>query len=306
MKKMIAFINQVHLLMNKKTGLLVASLMLFNCMNAQQKVIPLYKGAAPGSENWNWEEKEFFVKMPLNANVLYNVSKPTLTVFTPDTANGTAIIICPGGGFRVLNFENEGYNVAKELTKKGITVFLLKYRVAQSTTDDPWQEVMNSLKDTTAKSREQKATISKLAKQDAQAAILYVREHATAFNIDPKRIGMIGFSAGGALTIHSCINEANNARPDFAGMIYSVYKPNEKNSIPTNAPPAFIACATDDVLASPVNSINLYNAWIESKRPAELHIFTKGGHGLRTGNAKTWIHRFEEWLDEQGFLKPKK
>ncbi len=103
----------------------------------QQKVIQLYNGPAKGSENWNWDEKLFFVKIPLNANVAYNVTKPTLTVFTPDSANGTAIIICPGGARRVLNIETEGSLVAKELIKKGFTVFLLKYRLVHTLTDNP-------------------------------------------------------------------------------------------------------------------------------------------------------------------------
>jgi len=90
--------------------------------------------------------------------------------------------------------------------------------------------------------------------------------------------------------------------PNFSAFIYSVYR---QNVIPANSPPAFIACATDDVLAASTNSANLYNAWIASKNSAELHIYSKRGHGLRVFPANTWIFRFEEWLDTQGFLKLK-
>ncbi|HET9745344.1 MAG TPA: hypothetical protein VFP97_06520, partial [Chitinophagaceae bacterium] len=129
-----------------KMGLIVL-LMTNAFIVAGQKEIRLYPGAAPGSENWNWEEKETFVKAPLNANVIYNITKPSLTVFTPDSANGCAIIICPGGAYHVLNIENEGMKIAKELVKNGITVFIFKYRLVQSLTNDPWQEMQLSRKD---------------------------------------------------------------------------------------------------------------------------------------------------------------
>ena len=272
---------------------------------AQQKIIPLYNGPAPGSENWDWEEKEFFVKTPLNANVVYNVSKPTLTVFTPDSANGTAIIICPGGALRVLNIETEGSFVAKELNKKGITVFLLKYRLVHTITGDPWEEAVNSLKDTSKLKRDNNALVSKMATEDAVAAIQYVRQHAAEYKIDEKKTGVIGFSAGGLLAINLSTNEKAALRPNFAGIIYSVFRHNE-HTVPLNAPPVFIACATDDVRAASTNSINLYGAWIASKSSAELHIYSKGGHGLRGSvESGNWIIRFTDWLDSQGLLKTK-
>ncbi len=273
---------------------------LSNHINGQQKVIQLYNGTAPGSETWNWEEKEFFVKTPLNANVAYNVTKPTLTVFTPDSANGTAIIICPGGGLRVLNIETEGSLVAKELIKKGITVFLLKYRVVRSTTDDPWQEAVKSLKDTSQLKRDNNALIIKLATEDALTAITYVRTHAAEFKIDPTRVGAVGFSGGASLVLNLSTNEQSGTRPDFSAFIYSVYR---QKSIPLKAPPAFIACATDDILAPSINSTNLYNAWVAAKNSAELHIYATGGHGLRTYPGNTWILRYLDWLKLQGLMK---
>ena len=271
---------------------------------AQPTIIPLYKGAAPGSEGWNWKEGETS-NTPMKMKVAYNVTQPTLTVFIPDSANGTAVILFPGGGFRVLNIEGEGAKVANALTQKGITVFVLKYRVLQSKTDDPWQETLNSLKDT-QKLRAETAMIRQLATDDATAALLYVRQHAADYNINPKKVGVVGFSAGGALAIRLSTDATTTARPDFAAFIYSVYNPQTYNPVPANAPPVFIACATDDALAAPGNSIQLYNAWLAAKQPAELHIYAKGGHGLRANEAAAmWINRFIDWLQTQNFMPGK-
>ena len=271
---------------------------------AQPTIIPLYKGAAPGSEGWNWKEGETS-NTPMKMKVAYNVTQPTLTVFIPDSANGTAVILFPGGGFRVLNIENEGDKVANALTQKGITVFVLKYRVLQSKTDDPWQETLNSLKDT-QKLRTETAMIRQLATDDATTALHYVRQHAADYNINPKKVGVVGFSAGGALAIRLSTDTAITARPDFAAFIYSVYNPQMYNPVPANAPPVFIACATDDALAPSSNSILLYNAWLAARLPVELHIYARGGHGLRTNEAAAmWINRFTEWLNTQNFLSIK-
>ncbi len=190
--------------------------------------------------------------------------------------------------------------MAKELNKKGITVFLLRYRVVRILTDDPWQEVITRMKDSAA-FQQKTADVRTMATDDAIAAISYVRKHAADFKIDSGRVGCIGFSAGGSLAISLATNEKTEARPDFAAFIYSIFRPNEKYVITANTPPVFIACASDDMLAPPSNSIKLYNAWIEKKRPAELHIYLKGGHGLRGYPANTWIQRFTEWIETQIF-----
>ena len=134
-----------------KSILIILFISIACSIKAQQKVIPLYTGPAPGSETWNWEEKQSTSKnTPVIFPIVYNVSSPTLTVFSPDsaTANGTAIIIFPGGAFHVLNIEHEGSHVAKKLNEKGFTVFMLKYRVVHSLTDNPWLEMISSRKDT--------------------------------------------------------------------------------------------------------------------------------------------------------------
>ena len=271
---------------------------------AQQKEIPLYPGVAPGSENWNWEEKDFFVKVPLNAKVIYNITKPTLTVFTPDSANGCAVIICPGGGLHVLNFETEGVRNANKLVKKGITVFIFKYRLAQSVTDDPWQEMLKTLGKADS-SRMNKATAGSMARTDLNIAIRYVRLHAAEFKVDPKRIGVLGFSAGGVLAASVAYNFEPDARPDFVAPIYSIISGIKERAVKPDAPPLFIAAATDDSLAKVSNSIELYTDWMNAKRPVELHIYARGGHGLRGLPAESWISRFTDWLDSQDLLKPK-
>ena len=292
------------LFQNRKLCFFTACLLTFTMLNAQQKVIPLYNGTAPGSENWNWQEKEFFVKVPLNANVVYNVSKPTLTVFSPDSPNGCAVIICPGGGFRVLNFENEGITVANKLVQKGITVFVLKYRLLQSETDDPWQETMDAVLKQDSISRKKTGVVREMAMNDLNAAMRYVRQHAIEFKIDPKRIGVLGFSAGGVITAKLAYNFTAETRPDFAAPIYAVIPSIKDKIVKPDAPPLFIAAATDDSLAKVSNSIELYNDWKNAKRSVELHLYSYGGHGLRGSIAsQNWILRFEEWLDGLGFLK---
>lgn len=266
-------------------------------VNAQQKVITLYNGPVPGSENWNRDEKKFFVKNPLNATVAYNVSNPTLTIFTPDTANGVSVIICPGGGFHMLNIETEGNRVARELIRKGITVFLLRYRVVHSLSDDPWQEMMNSMRDS-AVHQQKIAQIKILAQRDLNIALHYVRENAVNYKIHPNKVGLLGFSAGGTLVLNQSIEDIKEARPDFAALIYTVYKPGDKSVIPVNAPRVFIASATDDKMAPPINSINLYTRWIVGNNSAELHIYEKGGHGLQVYPAFSWIQRFVEWIEK--------
>lgn len=294
-------VSVYKLLCSKRSFLLRIFILLSLSITAQQKIIPLYNGAAPGSESWNWDEKEIFMKVPFNARIVYNVVKPTLTVFTPDSANGTAVIIFPGGALRILPIETEGSFVAKELIKKGITVFLLKYRLVHTITDDPFQEALNSLKDTSKQKQDNNALVGQMAKEDAATAMKYVKQHAAEYKIDERKIGVLGFSAGGSMAINLSISEKPEMRPGFVGLIYSVYR---GNTIPTNAPPAFIAAATDDTKAPSTNSTNLYNTWVASKNSAELHIYSRGEHGLRgSTTSEAWIVRFEEWLVTQGFLK---
>ena len=287
-----------------KRSLFIILIFFSGFASSQHREIFLYKDPVPGSENWNWTERKVFVKVPLNANVLYNISRPSLLVFTPVTANGTAVIVCPGGAYHVLNIENDGIKVANELVKKGITVFVFKHRLVRSVTDDPWLEMQDSRKDSVSFFTKVDV-VRKMARQDLNKAISFVRQQAVEFNIDTNRVGLMGFSSGGVLAANVAYNFIPEAKPDFVAPIYSVITTIERPGVRPDAPPLFIAAATDDQFAPVSNSIALYNDWMNAKRPVELHIYSKGGHGLYGLPAANWIIRFEEWLDGLGYLKPR-
>ena len=275
--------------------------------NAQQKVIQLYNGTAPGSENWTYSEKEFDTG---NTDTLaYNVSKPTLTLYPadPSKATGTAVVVCPGGGFFILSAAMEGSYVARWLNNKGITVFLLKYRLGQSLTNNPGQELSENMKKSDF--GQKIAPIIPLCIADGREAIKYVRTHAAEYGIDPMRIGIIGFSAGGTVAASTAFNYTPENRPDFVAPIYAYIPPSLQGPVPEDAPPMFIAAATDDGLGLASHSVDLYSKWLTAKKPAELHIYEKGGHGfgMRTQNipTDTWIDRYGDWLGLLGLLKAK-
>ena len=195
------------------------SLFLAN-LCAAQDVIPLYPGTAPGSTQENYPEKEYFSKT-FNFEVVANVTRPSLTVFmpSPELRNGTAVVICPGGGFYFLGMKGEGYDVAKYLVAKGVTAFVLKYRLAH-TGEDATQEVM-TLGTDNPKFQETVQKIEPLAVADGLAAVTYVRQYAAEWGVSPDRVGIIGFSAGGGLTAGVASHYAPDGRPAFVAMIYA-------------------------------------------------------------------------------------
>lgn len=292
--------------MNKLLFLLSALLFSANILTAQQKVIQLYQGAAPGSENWTWNEAESDSNA-WKTKAVYNVSHPTLTVFTPDSmlSTGTAVVIAPGGAFHALSINSEGYDVARWLVRKGVTCFVLKYRLAHSLTTDPVAEM-------TAKwgkpefNEENKAVIP-LGIADGKAAIAYVRAHAGEYGIDPHRIGIIGFSAGGTVAASAAFNYTSENKPDFVAPVYAYFPPEMVTKIAADAPPLFVAAATDDGLGLAPHSVNLYQQWLAAKLPAEIHMYSKGGHGfgMRVQHlpSDTWIDRFGDWLRVNNYLK---
>jgi acetyl esterase/lipase/lysophospholipase L1-like esterase len=274
---------------------------------SSQSVIPLYDGPAPGSESWTWDEKETIVAQ-FGAKMIYNVSKPTLTAYLPSkgNANGTAVIICPGGAFHILSIDNEGTEVAKWLNQKGVAAFVLKYRVVRSMTDDPIKELMPLMSDF-KKLDEVNAPVVPLAVADGKKAIEYVRKNAASFNVNPNRIGLMGFSAGGTLTASVAFTYSKENRPDFVAPIYLYMGAVMKAPIAKDAPPMFIAAASDDQLGLASHSSDLYKEWIASGHSAELHIYEKGGHGFGMSKKEiptdTWVDRFGDWLEAQGLLK---
>jgi acetyl esterase/lipase len=269
-----------------------------------EQIIELYRGRPPGSENWTHTEQENSANL-WNTRVVYNVVNPTLTVFQPETgkANGTAVVICPGGAFFALSIDSEGCDVARWLAAKGVTCFVLKYRLVECKTDDPTREVM-----TCGPLAPVVAPAVKLALADGNAAIGYVRKHAPEFGINPERIGIIGFSAGGTVAVSAAMNFTAGTRPDFVAPIYAAYNWAIKgNGVPADAPPAFILAASDDPLGLAPESVKIYQEWIAAGKSAELHLYSKGGHGFgmrqQSLPSDHWIELFADWLDAQGLLK---
>jgi acetyl esterase/lipase len=297
--------------MNKKLIPILPCLLLFSpLLQAQEKVIQLYPGKAPGSESWTWEEK-ISDKNMFSTVVVYNVVQPTITVFPADpvTANGTSVIIAPGGGFHTLSINSEGTDVARYLNTKGVTAFVLKYRLVHSLTDDPVKELMG-LMGKRANFDSINAPVVVLAMNDGLSALAYIRAHAAELKIDPGRIGFMGFSAGGTLTMSVVYNATEENRPNFIAPIYAYTGAVIGSAMPKEKTPAFIVAATDDQLGLAPNSVDIYSKWIVAKQPAELHMYARGGHGfgMRKQNIPTdnWIDRFAEWLEVQGYLKTTK
>ena len=278
---------------------------MISCLSyAQQKVIRLYEGKAPGSENWNWSEQSNDSNL-WDTKIVYNVVEPSLTVFPAKGAinTGAAVIIAPGGGFFALSITNEGYEVAQWLSKKGITAFVLKYRVVHCTSE-PTKAFATAM--STGKFDSFMHQIVPLATNDGLAAVAYVRKHASAYNVNPNHIGFMGFSAGGWLTMSVAYNAKEESRPDFIAPIYALNKNFEGNSVPKQRMPAFIAVASDDGFELAPAGIAIYNKWLAAKQPTELHIFQSGGHGFGMKKQKkssdTWIERFRDWLGENRML----
>jgi acetyl esterase/lipase/lysophospholipase L1-like esterase len=289
---------------------LLFALLLFavTSAKAQQKVIPLYNGPAPGSENWTWSETENDSNM-YHAHTIYNVSKPTITVYPADSTvapTGTAVIVCPGGGFQSLSIMQEGYAVVKWLQQKGITAFLLKYRLNHTIGHDPYKQE-NEERGTNVNGLEKEKVVA-MAIADARQAITYVRQHAAEYGVQPNRIGIVGFSAGGTIAASCAYNYTPENRPDFVAPIYAYFPQPMQKTPPADAPPMFIAAASDDGFNLETHSSTLYNTWINAKHSAELHIYAKGGHGFGMNEqglpSDTWKDRFADWLKLEGYLKP--
>ncbi len=271
---------------------------------AQPDAIVLSTGPLPGAvtpESWHSQYGSVFAR---------NVTVATLTPFLPDPAKatGAAVIVAPGGGFRTLSMENEGWDVARALADKGVAAFVLKYRLVQTPADmDGFEASMKAMFSGAAKPPAAKQDPSvTLAPQiaDARAAFALVRAHATEWKVDPDRIGMVGFSAGAMLTISTTLY-GQDAKPAFIGEVYGSLAPVE---VPADAPPLFFAIAADDPLFGN-GSFGLIDSWRAAKRPVEFHFYEQGGHGFGMYQKPTtstgWFDDFTRWLAMHGYLKPK-
>jgi acetyl esterase/lipase len=304
----------------KKISLLFIPFFIVSMAQAQQE-LPLYgTGPIPNSKPASDRERSDPGKEPYRTS-LFLVSHPTLTVYLPpkEKANGTAVVICPGGGYSHLAMGHEGVEVAERLNEMGIAAFVLKYRL-------PSDETMVNKE------------IGPL--QDAQRAIQVVRQRAGEWGVDTGHVGIMGFSAGGHLasTAGTHFNRVTienkdniSLRPDFMILLYPVISFSDsighrgsrdcligKNPAPSaileysnelqvteQTPPAFIVQAEDDRTVQAANSLYFYEAMLHKKVPAELHVYPKGGHGFGLHNKTTkdqWLDRLKNWMDANGWL----
>jgi acetyl esterase/lipase len=272
----------------------------------QPFVLPLWPNGAPGSEGWTQPELLRNPGEPINIPIVRNVSQPTLTIHRPDpaVANGTAVVVAPGGAFHFLAIEHEGIQVAEWLTAHGITACILRYRLIQTAADD--QEFLQHMHTTMADRERMRSGIAgllPLISADGQQAIRVVRQHAAEWQLNQDRIGIIGFSAGAVVTTMVATQYDPTSRPGFAAPIYSA--PVDNLVVPSDAPPLFIVLAHDDDMAVRA-SIPLYSAWHAAGKSAELHIYSQGGHGFGMYTkglpSDQWIEAFADWLRVEGFL----
>jgi len=257
------------------------------------QVIPLWNNGAPGFEarkNEPEEAKDYWVR---------SIHNPSLTVFLPpkEKANGCAVIVAPGGGFRELVFDAEGKQAADFLNTLGVTVFALKYRLPnQEGSPYKFPDV----------------------RMDAYRAMRTVRSRAAEFHVDPTRIGMLGFSAGGAVVMMVAFDKGDgdataadpidraNGRPNFQMMVYPGGQP--PATIPSDAPPAFLICANDDEYHCDEVTMELLQKFRTANVPVECHLLARGKHAFNMGNrssfasVKNWPQRMAEWLGDSGYL----
>ena len=299
----------------------VTVLFIFFMMHSMyaQQTIPLYDGKVPNSKPYN--TKEVWEPQDNGDTIVHFTSQPSLTIFLPDKkiANGTAVVICPGGGYWVKSIVKEGYAVAREFNKWGVAAFVLNYRI-------PNDSSMIDKK------------IGPL--QDAQRAIQLVRMHTKEWNVNTDKVGIMGFSAGGHLAStasthfnHSYIeNNSNiNLRPDFSILIYPVISfqdsighigsrdqligqnpdPQLRDSfsnelqVTAQTPPTFLVQATDDDGVPVMNSVVYYEHLLQFKIPAEMHIYKSGGHGFGMHNPTTkdeWMESCKNWLQSMNLI----
>ncbi|WP_370476309.1 prolyl oligopeptidase family serine peptidase [Tamlana flava] len=310
---------------NFKNQLVLLLVLLFEStinMSAQNKEIPLWDKVPNAIENSDYKEN-FRLDNEGNPNAIRNVTTPTLKIFLADNkkVDNAGVVVCPGGSYGVLSHLKEGDKVAEWLNSIGISAFVLKYRL-------PSDLIMKE------------KTIGPL--QDAQEAIRTVRRNAKEWNLNPNKIGIIGFSAGGHLASTASTHYSDNvykngetsARPDFSMLIYPVIsmedgvthagskmnllgknpskelieKYSNEKQVDKNTPPTILIHATDDGAVPIENSINYYMALKENKVPAEMHIYENGGHGFglgRFGTHLNWPKACEDWLVVHKFIPEK-
>lgn len=271
---------------------------------AEPNAIALHTGGVenqPAAESWFRQWGEPMVR---------NVKTATLTPYLPDPAkaNGTAVIVAPGGGFRWLSINNEGWKIAKALNAQGVTAFVLKYRLFPTPpAPEAFAQSMNrtfaaaSEEGSEAEARPRRPSWDLSNQQeDAEAAYAMIVDRAEEWGINPSRIGMMGFSAGAGLTMHCTLN-SESMKLAFIAPIYGGMGEVE---VPENAPPLFAAIAVDDFLFT--GDFGLIKSWYDAGKPVEFHLYQDGGHGFGMGYpghpTYWWFEVFTHWLDVNDFL----
>jgi dienelactone hydrolase len=282
---------------------------------AEPQVFRLWAGPAPGSESWGLPEQ--VTPGPSGPRSISNVRDPTVTVFLPDPAKatGVAMIVLPGGGMRALAWSAEGLATAEWLNSQGIAAIVLKYRTLQLAPQPagapppmpgalPTQLVIRNGNTNPDPSNTALKEVLGFAVEDAKAATRLVRKNAAAWRIDPARVGLLGFSAGGGVAIGAALAERSDAYPDF---LVTLYGPSLMDvAVPAHAPPLFIAVGADH---QPVANglIALHGLWKAAGKPSELHIYdqVRGPFALEKGGrpVDAWPQRLMEWLDARGLTK---
>lgn len=282
-----------------------------------QEIIKLYNGIPPGNDNITIEEK--ITKTDNGSiDVISEVTNPTLTAYLPDPskANGTAVVILPGGALRFLSWDMEGVKLAQWLNEKGIAAFILKYRLVNSTmkrntpnTGIPPLRVAvyeadklananaNPMKDSVS------AKVIKMASEDARQAFRIIRQNAGKWNVNPEKVGCVGFSAGGGVELSAAMN--NMEKLSMPAFIATIYGPAlEDVVVPNPAPPLFIATCADHTNVA-AGCLALFEAWKKAGAEAEIHIYGKGkaGFGMIKQNQPSdeWVNSFYTWLASGGF-----
>ena len=278
----------------KKIILLTCIFISMNVLAQKMVELPYEENAAV---TWSTAEREYYSDIWEN-EVVTNVAIPRLEVFEADQPNGTSIIVAPGGGLYGLSIESEGRAVAKWLNEKGITAFVLKYRLVPTGVDGI-KEITDEGATNPAKIGERVAPVLPLSIADGLAAITYVRTNASNMQLDPNKIGFMGFSAGGAVTMGVTFNAVENNKPNFIVPVYPWMTVIGEYTVPKDAPPMLVICASDDPLGLAKPSTDLYSAWLTNGKNTGMHMYSKGGHGfgMKTQNlaSDNWISQFYEW-----------
>ena len=280
---------------------LIVLFMLFAFGGYSQKEILLYDGKMQQDlEKFPLPERVRKDSITGEIITIRNVSIPTVTVIEPakNKRNGTALIICPGGGFSGLAWQTEGTTTANWCVEHGITAFILKYRLI------PFPNPAFDSSKGANRSALMSAYVS-MAAADGCEAVRYVRSHAREYSIDPEKIGVVGYSAGGTVAGSVAQIYSKESRPNFVVPVYAFVGAMVGDKVPDDAPPIFLAWASDDPIAA--GNPDFYKKWREAKKSVEMHAFSSGGHGIsvtKHGNpSDTWTELFIAWMQALGFIK---